>query len=284
MGISNPTVKENAASVFETVFADAAGESILAIGFGEETTTSLIEQLDKLEEPPQVRLLASDDVLRWVREDFLMASAAAELVAADTLSLRVLPDPATNQLLITESQVFSIVHAGSLTACTATDDAEFVSNARTKYTDAWEEAQEFSLRTPARSYVFETLTEEFDSEVKAEFKAILDGLGSTRNGDLNKVAVALLAGAKHGVQLFEISRWSEDIDFASRATFSRKKNQLEDAGLIETEKIPIDVGRPRLRLLLDTEQFPESDTTPDTIVSVSQQRLSGEFSEDPNEG
>jgi hypothetical protein len=276
MVISNPIVEESAASAFETIIADTAGESILAVGFGEETTTTLIEQLREVEEPPRVRLLASNDILKWVRQDFLIASAAAELVAADTLSLRVLPDPATNQLLISDSQMFSIVQAGSQTACTATDDAEFVTTARTKYTDTWEGAQEFSLRTPARSRVFETLSEEFDPEVEAAFTAILDGVESTRSGDFDEVAAALLAGAKHGVQLFEISRWGEDVGLASKATFSRKKTQLEEVGLIETEKIPIDVGRPRLRLLLDTEQFSDPDTNAATIVSVGQQRLSAE--------
>jgi hypothetical protein len=276
MGISTPPVEKSAVGGFETVLADAAGESILAVGFGEETITTLIEQLGKLEDPPQVRLLASDAVLRWVREDFLAASAAAELLAADTLALRSLSAPVSNQLLITDNQVFSIVHAGSLTACTGIDDAEFVTNARTEHTDAWEEAQEFSLRTPARSRVFETLSEQFDPEVEATFKAILDGFGSTRNGDFDEVTAALLAGAKHGVQLFEISRWSEDIDLASRATFSRKKNRLEDVGFIDTEKIPIDIGRPRLRLLLDAERFSESETAPTTIVSVAQQQFAAE--------
>ena len=36
---------------------------------------------------------------------------------------------------------------------------------------------------------------------------------------------------------------------ASKATFSRAKSALEDADLIETEKVPLDIGRPRLRLM-----------------------------------
>lgn len=37
MGISNPTVEESAASAFATILADTADESLLAVGFGEET-------------------------------------------------------------------------------------------------------------------------------------------------------------------------------------------------------------------------------------------------------
>ena len=40
---------------------------------------------------------------------------------------------------------------------------------------------------------------------------------------------------------------------ASKATFSRAKSALEDASLIETEKVPPDIGRPRLRLIATDE-------------------------------
>uniref|UniRef100_UPI001E4BF87B transcriptional regulator TbsP domain-containing protein n=1 Tax=Halegenticoccus soli TaxID=1985678 RepID=UPI001E4BF87B len=41
----------------------------------------------------------------------------------------------------------------------------------------------------------------------------------------------------------------------SKATFSRTKTRLEDMGLIDTEKVPIDVGRPRLRLKLGDDRL-----------------------------
>jgi DNA-binding MarR family transcriptional regulator len=58
----------------------------------------------------------------------------------------------------------------------------------------------------------------------------------------------------------------EDTGVASKATFSRVKTRLEDRDLIETEKVPIDVGRPRLRLVLvpddleDVEHLAEQAT------------------------
>ena len=64
------------------------------------------------------------------------------------------------------------------------------------------------------------------------------------------MTLALLAGARHSELLSEISKWGEDVGLASKATFSRSKSDLEDVGIVETEKVPIDVGRPRLRLRL----------------------------------
>jgi DNA-binding MarR family transcriptional regulator len=64
------------------------------------------------------------------------------------------------------------------------------------------------------------------------------------------VTVSLLVAARNRELLYDISRWGEDVGLASKATFSRTKSQLEERGLLDTEKVPIDVGRPRLRLRL----------------------------------
>ena len=76
----------------------------------------------------------------------------------------------------------------------------------------------------------------------------------------------------HELQLYDISRWGEDTGVASKATFSRTKTRLEDRGLIDTTKVPIDVGRPRLRLLLGDERLQEADI--DDLASVAQELLS----------
>jgi hypothetical protein len=39
-------------------------------------------------------------------------------------------------------------------------------------------------------------------------------------------------------------------------------------GLLDTEKVPIDVGRPRLRLMLGDDRLRDSDT--DQLASVAQ--------------
>jgi hypothetical protein len=69
------------------------------------------------------------------------------------------------------------------------------------------------------------------------------------------VTLSLLVAARNDVLLYDISKWGEDAGIASKATFSRTKTELEEQGAIETEKVPIDVGRPRLRLRLGDERL-----------------------------
>ncbi len=75
---------------------------------------------------------------------------------------------------------------------------------------------------------------------------------------LDEVTIALLVAARHNVLLYDISKWGEDVQLASKATFSRTKNLLEDSGLLATEKVPIEVGRPRLRLVLANSKLKEA--------------------------
>jgi hypothetical protein len=156
--------------------------------------------------------------------------------------------------LVTEETVVAVISTDEHVAGLVTDDEEFVASAREEWADEWDSAAEFSLRTPPRSTVHESLAAEIGEEVDADFKAMLDSVDTTRGEEaLGVVYMSLLAAAKNEIQLYEISTWGEDSGVASRATFSRMKTQFEERGVITTEKIPIDVGRPRLRLLLADE-------------------------------
>jgi hypothetical protein len=102
---------------------------------------------------------------------------------------------------------------------------------------------------------------------------VLESIADTDTDDwLDEVAVSLLVAAKHEQLLYDISHWGEDEGVASKATFSRTKTNLEEQGLLETEKVPIDVGRPRLRLLLGNERLREADA--EELVGVAYEMLS----------
>ncbi|EMA48426.1 transcriptional regulator TbsP [Halococcus salifodinae] len=249
-----PTVAE----VYRASFVDVpASNEIYVAGLGEDSTAGLIEVLADLDEPPTVWLLARESHLKWLRRDFQLASTAADLVADETLSLRVTEDEFESGLVVGEDSVISLVQTADQVAGLRTDDAEFVAAMRERCDESWEDTTPFDLRTPARSRVYETLADTFGSEVEADFRAMLEAVKTTRSDGnaLNEVDLTLLAAAAHEIQLYEISRWGEDAGVASKATFSRAKSRLEKPGLIATEKVPIDVGRPRLRLRLGDDQL-----------------------------
>jgi hypothetical protein len=119
----------------------------------------------------------------------------------------------------------------------------------------------------------ETLEAEIDPDVAADFETVLNSLDSARgDGDgLDEVTISLLVAARNGELLYDISKWGEDVGLASKATFSRTKTRLEDNGLIDTEKVPIDVGRPRLRLMPGDSRLEEADI--DDVAAVATELL-----------
>jgi hypothetical protein len=260
MTISSHRVETSVVENLRSILDEASGE-VLTVNFDEQATSGLVETLSEVDDPPSVRLLAGESVLKWLREDFVLASAAAELIEAETLAVRAATEPLENTLVVTEEMVISLLtpdddHSAALVA----DDEEFVGAVRERWESAWEESEAFDLRTPAYSRMLESLGEEFESAVASDFDTVLNALGSTRDEPvLDEVGVSLLVAGRHEEMLYDLSKWGEDTGVASKATFSRTKTRLEEQGLLDTEKVPIDVGRPRLRLLLGDERLREAD-------------------------
>ena len=262
-------VERNVAGVLRAALTDASG-GVLAVHPSAEAIEELVEVLTELEGVPPVRLLAPEGVLKEVTGDFILASTAADRIEEGVLELRVAEEPPTNSLLITEEAITAVVNADDRVAGLMTEEEAFVGSANERYEGLWAEASDFSLRTPPISRVRETLADDLGSGIESDFDGVLASLETARgDGDgLDEVTISLLVAAKNEALLYDISKWGEDVGIASKATFSRTKTKLEDMGLLDTEKVPIDVGRPRLRLMLGDERLRDADA--DQLASVAQ--------------
>ena len=249
------------ADMLSTVLHESTGD-LLVVDPTRSTLEALIEVAsDADRSPPALRVLAAESTLKSTLADFLLGSRAADLIEAGTLSIRTLTSHPTNSLLLTDETVLATVTAGDRIAGLTTADAAFVSSAREHYEARWDAADRYGLRTPPLSRVRSTLADEIGPATRGDFDAVLDSLETAR-GDgegLDEVTISLLVAARNEVLLYDISKWGEDVGIASKATFSRTKTRLEEAGLITTEKVPIDVGRPRLRLTLGEGRLATAD-------------------------
>ncbi|WP_336326337.1 transcriptional regulator TbsP [Halovenus sp. HT40] len=238
----------------EVLGAGLDGETgeLLLINPTAETMQAAVEMYRNEKSLPRIKLFADKQPLKELTDDFIIASGIADLIDEDVFEVRTLSSVPRHSLLVTDEFVLSFVQGAEGVAGLRTTEESFVSDTYEEYTRRWDDAEEFSLRTPPLSHVRETLEANIGAAAVEDFDRILDSL-DTAKGDgegLDEVTISLLVAANNGELLYDISRWGEDIRLASKATFSRNKNLLEDAGLIDTEKVPIDIGRPRLRLLL----------------------------------
>ena len=74
---------------------------------------------------------------------------------------------------------------------------------------------------------------------------------------IDMVAILLLAAAINEELFFDVVVWGEQTRLASKATFSRRKDFLENLGVIYEENVRAPFGRPRIRLKLNDEKFRE---------------------------
>jgi hypothetical protein len=250
---------------------DEGPDDLLVVNPSEAMVTDLVEAAATYDgDLPSLRVLADERVLKDVMDDFLVASRAADLVDGG-LSIRSTSSLPRHSLLLTPTSVVALVAIGDRVAGIAADDASFVETATEACETDWAGAEPYTLRTPPITAVRDTLADDIGPDALADFDAVLASLETARgNGDgLDEVTISLLVAAKNQVLLYDISKWGEDVGIASKATFSRTKTRLEDLGLIDTEKVPIDVGRPRLRLQLADQRLQDADASELANVATS---------------
>jgi len=220
---------------------------------------------------PDIRLVAEERLLKDVMDDFLVASNTADLVEGGVLSLRTTEAPPRSSTFVTNDRVVALVDTADATGGISTENEAFVADVLDAASADWEGADDFNLRTPGLSRVESTLEGEIGTDVQADFESVLASLETARgDGDgLDEVTISLLVAARNRVLLYDISKWGEDVGIASKATFSRTKTKLEDLGLIDTEKVPIDVGRPRLRLKLADDRLQDAEASDLATVAQS---------------
>ena len=252
---------------------DDGRDSLYVVNPGETTIRALTEVIDPTTIDTRIRLLARPAALKAATADFLIGSAIADLEADDALTIKTLENGAKHALLVSDTHVGTMIALNDEIATLTTDDPEFVERVRGVYREKWEAATPFSNRTPPRSHIERTLASDIGETVREEFAAVLDSVEQLNGarGPLDEVTISILVAARNDILLYDISKWGEDVGIASKATFSRTKTTLEDRGVISTEKVPIEVGRPRLRLTVGHDALAEA--TPETLAETATELL-----------
>lgn len=244
----------------EAIFRRRLGEtteSLLLIDPTTQQIETLFEVATEINPDTKLQLLAREDALKDAFADFLIASQTADLIANETLAIRKTKSLPGNALILSESALSVIVTAGPDTAALTTTEGSFVPDSFGYFSGVWDESESYSLRTPPLSKIQQSLRESIGPEVESDFNTVVHALDTTRDNGvgLDEVTICLLVAAKNQELLYDISKWGEDVGIASKATFSRTKTELENLGIVDTEKVPIEVGRPRLRLKFANERL-----------------------------
>lgn len=207
------------------------------------------------EELPELRLLARRETLVSLRQSFLGSARAANLVDAGKLAVREREPVGDTPLIVGEDQIRVPLLLDGTGAAIVSAEGSFSEAAPESVVDSWEHGEEFSLRTPALTRIRESMAEDLGAALQEDFDQGLARAATQRDpGSFEPVTAAVVVAAANGTLHYDLSRWGETVGLASKATFSRRKGELEELGVVTTEKVPVDMGRPRQRLQL-TEEY-----------------------------
>ena len=251
--MGEPIIGSSIKEVLTQAFGDSPTECTISTSYI-EALSETIEALSQGGGIEKLYVFADQSTLRSLDDDFKLGTKAADLIDTGRLELYESPPQESGATtLVSEGYLVSLITAGDDVAGLITTNEEFTTNLSSSYEDRRRAAERFSLRSPPITNVREALQDKFDESYLEDFNAMLASQDSLNNptGQFDEVHLSLLLAAKNESLLYDISKWGEDSGVASKATFSRAKTTLEALGLITTEKVPIDVGRPRLRLLLE---------------------------------
>lgn len=190
-------------------------------------------------------------ILNSLRRHFPSATRAAELVSREQLTLTPSPPDGWGSVVANRDGALAVSQVADhrLAFETSAVPEELIDTcARHRET-----GEEFDLRTPAWGTVTETLAETLGEPVRDDFTTAIETIDSMTDPVIDETGCALLVAARHELLLYDVSGWGDDIRLCSKATFSRVKGELDDAAVLESEKVQMEIGRPRLRLTLADE-------------------------------
>ena len=237
--------------------------SLLVVVSDAELLAAILEGAFDVD-PESVRILTPRTVANEVLADFIVASRTAELVERGTLSIRLAEEVPTMPLIVGEDRVTRFVTIGNSLYTLGTADSGFVTAATEHFDKCWESAEEYPVSAAPISTVRQELEEVFGPGILEDFEAMVDA----KQGDGLRIADRfILLAARHRALLYDIGRWGEEMGISSRATFSRAKARLERKGVVATEKVPIEHGRPRQQLLLADDRY--RDASMDDLLRIA---------------
>lgn len=233
-----------------------------------EVLTGVVRALEAAPDPPTVDVLGRSDVFREFRNDFEIGCRASALIRDDLLRLRVAECGNLSMLLITPTEAQLVIFLDEYVDLSTITDEDWVGDVFEEVTAEFEAAEPYSVRKPPFDEVFRTASEKLGEPFETDFRAVLElAAEEGRRKAFNAVTAAILVGASHELENYAVGRWLESTGVASTASASRYKTTLEERGLVETENVQVEIGRPRQQLLLtEPAQQSVADTSLERFV------------------
>lgn len=233
----------------------ANDESSIVVNPSENLIHGFVHHLTNDDNSNHVRMSVNEDTIKSVVSNFIVGAKASDLIENNKLEIRTTSHEINGTIIATGGDIYCVADLNEPSVISPRQD--YTDDIESTVESIWDGSNSFNIRTPSFTRIYSTMEEELGSEFVEDYRNIINHIENSEEDDMDEVVAALLVGAKNKELLYDVSKWGEDCGLASKATFSRTKSRIESEGYLETEKVPIDIGRPRLRLKLASNVFEE---------------------------
>lgn len=196
------------------------------------------------------RLLFSTSLAEEIADTFPLNAKFGSTIKNRNLSVQKSNIQLDSLLFLQEESLTYEIEIGRWLGLANQDEPSLVSEASEEFENLWQGGASLSIDVPPWEDLIENLRETAGERVEKEYKQLISGAAAEEIYSLDEISLVIVAGALAEALNYDIGRWSEEMNIASKATISRRKSELESQGVIMTEKVPVEVGRPRQRLKL----------------------------------
>jgi hypothetical protein len=265
------THEENTTDLAQPIFANLGDDTthLFVLSPTRMDVSMLVKELntytnESRREELSVTILSSKDPIRSATEYLDVGLILSDLIADGKIEL-CLTDDVPNRVFVGEGSSLVLTEVGGVTVLHGSSDVN-IDSFRSHIESLAESADSYDVRLPPLSKVRTAIRERFSEDIAEDFDVVFDEL-SDDDRDYSHADLFLAIAAYNEELLYDISRFGEDLGIASAATFSRSKKALEDREILNTQKVPIDVGRPRQKLIL-TEEYQDRVESPSDLLSI----------------
>ena len=228
-----------------------------------QTIISLLG-LDLMQDRKSLCILFTDEVASTLSDQFPINSYFQKLYDSPAVEIKQasFSDTPVPPMAIIDDCTYYPVEFGSVSSYVLLEDTPLHSRLSAEFDAQFQGADALDIDVPPWGELLDGLSEATSPETANEFEDLVEAATPEKLDSLDEVSLALISAAKTGALQYNISKWGEEMKIASKATFSRKKTDLVDRGVITTESVPVETGRPRDRLLINKQKESDSDDTP----------------------
>jgi hypothetical protein len=230
-----------------------SSEDIFLVNPSAPMVRGLLEHSNGEFEGETIRVLANKSVYMKVFDDVIPAGTAVEGIQDGKLEFRILEADYAPTAAFDSESVYSFVTQGGTGIAVEVERGSELESIKNDLETQWESTSAPSIRTPPLTELYESMEKEFGERLRERFETGLEMQYELNAAEFDKIDILLLASAAEELLTYDIGWWAEGSGLCSKGSISRRKQDLEEDGLIHTTKVKQEIGRPKQRLHLAPE-------------------------------